>query len=129
MEKYAYLFDEDEKLQQERVGFLQVRLAPPKERKRASKKPPKKDGDKNLRFQDCSPEIQKLLQRTRAEEWRKWKWLNAGVILTQQEVDELRSDGVKVNPMQWFETDKKRTQASWQQRCCTRSEEQTCRMR
>ena len=105
-QKCAYLFDVNERLQQERVGFLQVRLAAPRERKRASNKPPKKDGDKNLCFQNCSPEIQELLQHARAEEWRTWAKCNAGVALTQQEVNELKDAGVKINPTQWVETDK-----------------------
>ena len=58
LEKIAYYFqtDEDTREEADRVGFLQVRLAQGKERQR-TKKQVKKDGDKNLRFKDCSPEI------------------------------------------------------------------------
>ena len=37
---------------------------------------------------------------------QKWKEFNAGVILSKAELQELLEDGVKVNPMQWVETDK-----------------------
>ena len=41
-----------------------------------AKKPAKKDGAKNLRYADCSPDIQKRLRGTRAAEWRKWQQFN-----------------------------------------------------
>ena len=104
LEKTANLFDETD---QDRVGFLQVRLAPPKQKKTPARKPPKKkDGDKNLSFASCSVEIQKGLRRSRVKEWQKWKEFNAGVILSKTEVQELVNEGVKVYPMQWIETDK-----------------------
>ena len=107
LEKMAYVFDEDLQTKHDRVGFLQVRLAAPRSRKVPARKPPKKkDGDKNLCFNSCSPEIQKQLRKTRAQEWQKWKKFNAGVILTKSELQELLDEGVKVNPMQWIETDR-----------------------
>ena len=103
----AMLFDEDEKKDQDRVGFIQVRLAPPKQKKVAARKPPKTiDGDKNLSYNSCSADIQQGLRKSRAKEWQKWEEFNAGVILSKAEVEELLSAGVKVNPMQWIETDK-----------------------
>ena len=88
-----------------RTGFLVARLIPPKERKKTKKTPRPKDGDKNLAFNQCSPEIQAGLRKTRAAEWRKWKSFNAGVILTKEEVSTLLDEGHKVYPMQWIETD------------------------
>ena len=108
LENTAHLFDEaDETLYQKRVGFLQVRLAAPKAKKTPARKPPKKkDGDKNLSFAACSPEIQAGLRQARSKEWEKWKQFNAGVILAKDEVEQLQAEGVKINPMQWIETDK-----------------------
>ena len=74
LDKIAMFFDEDIKKDQERVGFIQVRLAAPKQKKVPARKPPKKkDGDKNLSYNSCSPEIQKGLRKSRAKEWQKWK--------------------------------------------------------
>ena len=54
LESIAYLFDDDP----DRPGFLQVRLMAPKARKKPARKPPKKkDGDKNLSYNHCSPDI------------------------------------------------------------------------
>ncbi len=75
LEKIAYLFDEDDKgnMSTDKVGFLQVRLIAPKVKK-VTKKPMKaKDGDKNLAFASCSPEVQAGLRKSRVVEWRKWK--------------------------------------------------------
>jgi len=92
---------------QEKVGFIQVRLAAPKTKKIPLRKPvKKKDGDKNLDFASCSPDIQKGLRHARAKEWQKWKQFNAGVILSNAELQELIDAGVKVCPMQWIEVDK-----------------------
>ena len=99
--KIAYLFDADLQKDHERVGFIQVRLAAPKQKKISVRKPPKKkDGDKNLHYASCSPDIQKGLRHTRTKEWQKWKQFNAGVILSDKEVRELQDQGVKVCPMQ-----------------------------
>ena len=104
LEKTANLFDEED---QDRVGFLQVRLVPPKQKKTSARKPPKKkDGDKNLSFASCSVEVQQGLRKSRVKEWQKWKEFNAGVLLSKAEVQELVNEGVKVYPMQWIETDK-----------------------
>ena len=73
-EKIAYLFDADLLKDHERVGFIQVRLTAPKQNKISVTKPPKKeDGDKNLHYASCSPDIQKGLRHTRAKELQKWK--------------------------------------------------------
>ena len=85
---------------------MQVRLVGPRPRKKAAQKPPENDGDKNLMYASCSLDIQAGLRKSRAEEWQKWKKFNAGVVLTKQELDDLLAEGVKVQPMQWIETDK-----------------------
>ena len=106
MEKLAYLCDEDD-IRNDTVGFIQVRLVGPRGKKKPGRKPPKKkDGDKNLRYASCSPETQKGLRASRAQEWQKWNSFNAGLVLTRKELDELTDEGVKVHPMQWIETDK-----------------------
>ena len=82
-------------------------MAPPKQKKAPARKPPKKkDGDKNLSYNSCSPDIQQGLRKARVKEWQKWKDFNAGVLLSKAELQELLDAGVKVNPMQWIETDK-----------------------
>ena len=90
----------------EKTGFIQVRLVGPRAKKQTKKPVRPKDGEKNLRYADCTPEIQKGLRRCRAEEWQKWMKFNAGVVISQEEVDLLMSEGVKILPMQWVETDK-----------------------
>ena len=48
LEKSAYSFDDDSQEDSELVGFLQVRLAAPKQKKTPVRKPPKaKDKEKN----------------------------------------------------------------------------------
>ena len=107
LEKIAYLFDDELQDDPQKVSFIQVRWMAPKTRKVPARKPPKKkDGDKNLSYNSCSPDIQKGLRKCRADEWRKFEKFNAGVILSREEVQELQDAGVKINPMQWIETDK-----------------------
>jgi len=76
------------------------------ESKRLYKAPVKKDGDKNLRFTDCTPDMQAGLLRSREAEWDKWTTFNAGVVLQEQEIKELRDAGITIQLMQWVETDK-----------------------
>ena len=78
LDKVGLLFDGTSK--PERTGFLQVRLAAPREEKKSRKPPKKKDGDKNLRFEACSPEVQRGLRKSRVTEWQEWKRVNAGII-------------------------------------------------
>ena len=54
---------EEEEDDNARVGFIQVRLIGPKPKNRAPKVQHKKDGDKNLRYSDCSPEIHAGLRK------------------------------------------------------------------
>ena len=71
LEKISYLFDEDNKHNNERVGFPQVRLAAPKKRKTPARKPPRpKDNEKNLSYASCPPDIQAKLRQCRAKEWQ-----------------------------------------------------------
>ncbi len=53
-----------------RVAFLNVRLGEAKQRTKPRKIPRPKDGEINLRDQDCDPDAQKLLNKTRAAEWQ-----------------------------------------------------------
>ena len=101
--------DEDSKQDRERIAFLndrQYHLVGGRPRNRSKKPVKAKDGDKNLRYSQCDPEIQKGLRKARAEEWKKWQKFNAGVILSKREVDKLIQEGVSTQPMQWVETDK-----------------------
>jgi len=79
----------------------------PKIKKTPARKPQKKkDGDKNLSYASCSPDIKRGLDQSRCNEWQKWKEFNAGVLLSKAEVQSLQEEGVRVYPMQWIETDK-----------------------
>ena len=106
MEKLHTLLATEDGKDFERVGFLQVRLGEAKKRSTYKKPIRKKDGDKNLRYADCSEEMQKGLRKSRATEWQKWRKFNAGVLLSHDEVETMRADGVEILPMQWVETDK-----------------------
>ena len=106
LKKIANLFTETEDQRIERVGFLQVRLGAPRQKIKTAKVQRKKDGDKNLRFSQCSPEIQAGLRKSRQAEWQKWQKFHAGVIFSKEEVDALVADGITMQPMQWVETDK-----------------------
>ena len=69
--------------------------------KNKTKKPLKaKDGDKNLRFSDCSQEIQAGLQKARADELAKWQKFNAAVFLDKTELRRLLHESVSVQPIQ-----------------------------
>ena len=97
------------KSDRERIAFLndrQYHLVGGRERNRAKKPVKAKDGDKNLRYSQCDPHIQKGLRKARAEEWQKWQKFNAGVVLSKSEVGKLTREGVTIQPMQWVETDK-----------------------
>ena len=104
--RIANLISKDDGNETQRVGFLQVRLVGPRPSNKAKKVARKKDGERNLKFEDCPPEIQRGLKKARCAEWQKWMKFNAAVILSDEEENALRSDGVKVLPMQWIETDK-----------------------
>ena len=84
--------DDDLKQDRERMAFLndrQYHLVGGREKNRSKKPVKAKDGDKNLRYSQCEPEIQKGLRKARAEEWKKWQKFNAGVVL---ETHSRRSD-------------------------------------
>ena len=66
----------------------------------------KKDGERNLHFPSCTPDVQAALRETRRTEWNKWMKLNAGVILTDEEVRRLTEAGCEIYPMKWVDTDK-----------------------
>jgi hypothetical protein len=101
--------EDDSKHDRERIAFLndrQYHLVGGRPKNRSKKPVRAKDGDKNLRYSQCDPHIQKGLRKARAEEWKKWQKFNAGVILSKPEVDQLTNEGVTIQPMQWVETDK-----------------------
>ena len=93
----AYVFDEDLQNSPDTVGFIQVRLGDPSIRTHSREKHRRILTETNLIFTSCSPEIRAGLHKSRATEWQQWKHSNAGVLLNAD---------VKVNPMQWIETDK-----------------------
>ena len=66
----------------------------------------KKDGERNLDFPSCPPDVQAALRDTRRTEWNKWVKSNADVILTDEEVRQLTQAGCEVCPMQWIEVDR-----------------------
>ena len=72
LEKIAHLTIETEDQRIQRVGFLQVRLGTPKQKLKTAKVQRKKDGDKNLRFSECSLEVQAGFRKSRQAEWQKW---------------------------------------------------------
>ena len=56
-------------------------------------------------------------RETRRVEWKKWTSFNADVVLTDEEVRQLTDAGCEIYPMQWVDTDKKRTSAKGQRLC------------
>ena len=86
----------------QRNGFLQMSMAGmrKKNNKRVLKK---KDGERNLHFPSCTPDVQAATRRT---EWNQWMKFNAGVLLTDEEVRPLTEAGCEIYPMKWFDTDK-----------------------
>ena len=53
----------------------------------------KKDGERNLHFPSCTPDVQAALRETRRTEWSKWVKFNAGVIFTDEEARQLTESG------------------------------------
>ena len=82
-----------------------MRLVQGKERQQ-TKKQVKKDGDNNLRFKGCSPDIQEDLRVSRCVEWDKWMQFKAAVVMSKREVDEFLAEGATIQPTRWVETDK-----------------------
>ena len=86
----------------QRNGFLQVRMVGMRQSNN-KKQLKKKDGERNLHFASCPPEVQAVLRGTRRAEWKKWLNFDAGVILTDEEVRQLTEAGCEIYPMQWIE--------------------------
>ena len=76
-----------------------------KSNKKKEKK--KKDGERNLHFPSCTPDVQAAL-RERRDAPHKWMKFNADVILTGAEVGQLAEAGCAIHPMKWVDTDKTR---------------------
>ena len=53
----------------------------------------KKDGERNLHFPSCTPDVPAALRETRRTEWNKWVKFNAGAILTDEEARQLVEAG------------------------------------
>ena len=47
------------------------------------------------------------MRKSKATEWQKWKQLNAGVVISKAQLQEMIDAGVKENAMRWIETYKK----------------------
>ena len=88
----------------QRNGLLQVRMAG-KRQSNKKKLLKKKGGARTLHFASCPPEVQAALIKKRRTEWNKWMKLNAGVILTDEEVHQLTEAGCEIYPTQWTEVD------------------------
>ena len=69
-------------------------------RKSTKKKvPKKKDGERNLHFPSCTPDVQAALRETRRIEWNRWMRFNAGIVVTDEEVRQLTEAGSEIYPM------------------------------
>ena len=75
-------------------------------RKNSRKNVKKKDGERNLHFPSCTPDVQAALRETRRIEWNKWLKFNAAIILTDEEVRQLTEAGFEIYPMKWVDSDK-----------------------
>ena len=66
----------------------------------------KKDGERNLHFPSCTPEVQAALREARRTEWNKWRKFNAGVLLTDEDVRQPTEAGCEIYPMKWVDPNK-----------------------
>ena len=89
----------------QRNGFLQVRMAGVRQSSK-NKLLKKKDGERNLRFASCPPEVQAAPRETRRAERNKWMKFNTGVVFTDEEVRQLTEAGCEIYPVQRIEVDK-----------------------
>ena len=71
-----------------------------------NKKLLKKDGERNFHFPSCPPDVQVVVRETRHADCKKWMSFNAGVILTNEQVHQLRDAGCAIYPMHWIEVDR-----------------------
>ena len=98
LQDVSYLFQKGH-CELQRNGFLQVRMAGM--RKGNKKKVLKKmDGERNLHFPSCTPDVQAALRETRRTEWNKWLKFNAGVLLMDEEVRRLTGAGWEIYPIE-----------------------------
>ena len=98
-------------------GFLQVRIVGMRQNNKKKLLKKKKDGERNLHFASCPPEVQAALRETRRAKWKKWRKCNAGAILTDEEVRQLTEAGSKMYHMQWIGSGQKRTSAKRSRPC------------
>ena len=59
----------------------------------------KKDGERNLHFPSCTPDVQAALRETRRTEWNKWVKFKASIIWADEEVRQLTGAGCEIYPM------------------------------
>ena len=79
-EKIGHLVDEDLQQDRDRVGFAQVHLSAPRQKKVPAKRPPKKkDGYRHLNSAACISKTQAGLHKFTVKEWQG-KELNACLI-------------------------------------------------
>ena len=104
LQDVSFLFHKGD-CEHQRNGFLQMRMAGMRQ---SNKKKPleKKDGERNLHFASCPPEVQAALRETRRAEWKKWLSFNAAIIWTDEEMRQLTEALCELYPMQFIEADK-----------------------
>ena len=93
LQDYSYLFQKRH-CEHRRNGFLQVRMAG-MQKSNKKKVLKKKDGERDLHFPSCTPDVQVALRETRRTEWNKCVKFNAGVMLPNEEVRQLTEAGCR----------------------------------
>ena len=78
LQDVSFLFQKGH-CEHQRNGFLPVRMAGMRHSNR-KKLLKKRDGERNLHFASCLPEVQGALRETRRTEWKRWMSFSAGVI-------------------------------------------------
>ena len=66
----------------------------------------KKDGERNLHFPSCTPDVQAALREKRRIEWNKWITFHASVVLTDEKVRQITEAVCEIYPMKRFDSDK-----------------------
>ena len=105
LQDVSYLYQKGH-CEHQRNGFLRVRMVGMRQSNK-KKLLKKKDGERNLHFPSCPPDVQAALRETRHAEWKKWMNFNAGVLLADEEVRPLTEAGCEICPMKWVDVDKK----------------------
>ena len=61
--------------------------------------------EKNLKYNQEPPSVQRGLGKSREKKWKKWMDFSAGVKIEGEILDDLIKDGMPLWPTQWIETD------------------------